>query len=316
MVEAIRASEGSEAHSVVGRDPGRLATFADDFAIPNTTTDLDVVLSDPDIDVVYIGLPNHKHHEATIAASNAGKAVLSEKSLTTTVADAEALTSAVADNATFFVEGLMYLAHPLYRTVVEVLSDGRLGTLHSVSGRYAASIADVVNTEGRGTIYNLGCYPVSLLHLVMETMCGPEAFADHELAGFGNPTGGDGTIADAVLSMRFANGVLATIHSADTVGMAHDFTITGHNGVLRFETNPWLPLAGTNELTWLPFNGEPASIEVNDDHDSFFHQVKLVERCVAEGRTEAPRPSPRLGDSLEIMKLLTAWEAACLGAST
>ncbi len=159
VVQAIHASDGSEVHTVVGRDPGRLAAFADDFAVPHATTDLDTMLGDPDIDVVYIGLPNHKHHEATIAASNAGKAVLSEKSLTTTLADAEALTSAVAGNATFFVEGLMYLTHPLYRTVVDVLSDGRLGTLHSVSGRYAAPIAETVNAEGRGTIYNLGCYP-------------------------------------------------------------------------------------------------------------------------------------------------------------
>ncbi len=147
----------------------------------------------------------------------------------------------------------------------------------------------------------------------MQTMCGPGAFADHELAGFGNPTARDGTIADAVLSARFGNGVLATVHSADTVGMAHDFCITGGNGVLCFETNPWLPLGGRNELTWLPFDGEPEPIVVDDDHDVFFHQIKLVERCLAEGRTEAPRPSPRLNDSLEIMTMLTAWEVACFG---
>ena len=48
------------------------------------------------------------------------------------------------------------------------------------------------------------------------------------------------------------------------------------------------------------------------EHDAFFHQTKLVERCVTAGQTEADRPSPRLADSLEIMELLTTWEALCL----
>ena len=81
---------------------------------------------------------------------------------------------------------------------------------------------------------------------------------------------------------------------------------------MRFATNPWLSTAGDNVIEWLPHDSDVESINVTSDGDAFDHQIRLVERCVAEGRTEALRPSPRLRDSLEIMGFLTEWEAVCL----
>ena len=58
-----------------------------------------------------------------------------------------------------------------------ILQDGRLGKLLSVNGFYHADIGAFVNPAGMGTLYNLGCYPVSLLQLTVQTMCGENAFA-------------------------------------------------------------------------------------------------------------------------------------------
>lgn len=310
MADAIKSSDGSRIVAVTGRDPGRLAAFAGQHGIAQTWPDLDTLLADPAVDVVYFGTPNHVHHEGVIVAARAGKAILSEKSLTRTLPQAEALAQAVRDTGVLFVEGLMYLAHPLYGVLQEILRDGRLGRLHSVNGFYAANIWDVVNPQGGGTLYNLGCYPVSLLHLVIQTMCGQTAFADRTVVGAGNRSPKDGNIGDAALTVRFDNGVLANLQSTDSVGIAHDFAIIGSKGVLRFLTNPWLP-RGRNVLEWRPFNGDAEEVVVEDAHDAFHHQVRLLERCIADGRTEAPRPSPRLSDSLEIMSLLAEWEAQC-----
>ena len=275
-------------------------------------TDYTTAVADPDVDAVYIGLPNHAHHELAIAAAEAGKAVLSEKSLTATMGTAHALVDGVRDRV-FFVEGLMYLAHPLYERVVEIIESGQLGTIRSVTGRYAADIKAVVNPAGRGTIYNLGCYPASLLHLVMQTAFGDDAFAARSMWAAGNRTA-DGTIGEASLAVRFDNGVLANLWSTDDYGMSHDFVVMGERAVLRFETNPWLPLAGPNVLTVTGYDGAVDEVVVDDEHDAFFYQIRLVERCVAAGLTEAPRPSPRLDDSLAIMRLLTEWETCCLSA--
>lgn len=310
VIDGITRSDGSQVRVIAGRKPEILAQFQAQHGIPETATDFDVVLSDPNVDAVYIGLPNHVHHMLTIAAAKAGKAVLSEKSLTTTLAEADALLDGVRSNGTFFVEGFMYLAHPFLRRFQEILQDGRLGALRSVSGYYAADIWKFVNPLGMGTLYNLGCYPASLLHLTVQTLCGEGAFANRQLQGFGG-LNGDNTVCDAACAVKFDNGVLATLQSTDSYGTANAFSLRGTNGELRFVTNPWQPVAGRAHLQWCPYDAPVEDIYVEDAFDAFYHQIKMVEHHVAAGDTQAARPSPRHHDSYEIMAFLTEWEAAC-----
>lgn len=313
MVTAIAASNCSRVHTIIGRNPETLAEFQTQYAIPNTSSNAAQTLANPEINAVYIALPNHVHHTATIAASNAGKPVLCEKSLTTTIEQANQLATTIRTNNTFFAEGLMYLAHPLYARLTELLLDGRLGKLRAIHGHYAADIHAVTNPLGRGTLFNLGCYPVSLLHLVIQTMCGPDAFANRTLHATGNTEPDHGTVVDATMTCKFANGVLATLQSTDTHGMSHGFTISGENGTLEFITNPWLPIGGDNHIQWRPYKGDPEDTIVNTGHDAFYHQVKMVETALNGGKTQATRPSPTLSDSLDIMGLLTEWDSAILG---
>lgn len=311
VIDAIALSDASTTVAIAGRTVARLAEFQSQHGIERSGS-FDDLIAAPDIDAIYIGLPNHQHHPYAIAAAEAGKAVLSEKSLTTTMKSAHALVDAARQNGTFFVEGLMYLAHPVIGQLVSMLGDGRLGQVHSVTARYGANIAHLVNPEGRGTIYNLGCYPVSLLHLVVQTVAGDDAFARRSMSAVGRCNLDDGTVCDAALLVNFEDGMLASVQSSDNYGNTSEFSIAGDNGVLRFETNPWLPLAGDNVITWQPHDGPIEKIVVADEHDAFYHQIKMVEAHVAAGHAEAARPSPRLADSLEIMSMLTEWEALCL----
>ena len=309
MAKAIEASPGSVTTVVVGRDSQRLEAFRHRHGIARGVTCLEDALGAPDVDVVYVGTPNHVHHQATILAAAAGKAVLSEKSLTVSMEQADALLAAVRGTV-FFVEGLMYLAHPVIARSVDVLRDGRLGALKAVHASYAANIAHLVNPDGRGAIYNLGCYPASLVQLVVDTIGGDGTFADHQLTSFGITSTTDGNVSEATAAVRFANGVLATIHTAETYGNTSRFEVQGTNGTLTFLTNPWLPERGDNSFVWRTYDADPETIIVNDPLDAFDHQVRLVEANIADGRMEAERPSPRLDDSLHLIEFLTEWEAA------
>jgi predicted dehydrogenase len=311
MAQAINASPGSEIRSVAGRDAARLAAFAEQHGIANLRSSMDAVIEDPEVDVIYVGLPNNVHHYAVIKAARNGKPVLSEKSLTTTMADAHALAEAVQQADTFFLEGLMYLSHPVIAELGNIVRSGRLGTIRSISGSYAADIWKLVNPMGNGTLYNLGCYPVSLMQYVIQAAFGADAFAIRTMSGHGNISTHDGNICDAALAVRFGSGVLATLQSTDSFGMSFDFTVRGDRASVRFITNPWLPVAGDNLLEIEEYGKAPERIVVGSDFDAFGHQVRLVEDCLRHGLTEAPRPSPRLSDSIEIMRLLTEWEARC-----
>lgn len=309
MARAIEASPGSVATVVVGRDPKRLEAFRDRHGIARAVTSLEDALSVPDVDVVYVGTPNHLHHVATIVAAAAGKAILSEKSLTVSMEQADALLASVRGTV-FFVEGLMYLAHPIVARFVEVLVDGRLGSLKAVHASYAADIAHLVNPDGGGAIYNLGCYPASLVQLVVDAMGGDGSFAEFQLLSCGITSATDDNVREAVGAVRFSNGVLATIHTAETYGNTSRFEVHGTKGTLTFLTNPWLPRSGDNSFVWCAYDGDPETIVVTGPLDAFDHQVRMVEANVAAGKLEAERPSPRLVDSLRLIRFLTEWEAA------
>ena len=87
MVAAIEQSPGSRLDVVAGRSPERTEIFRAQHSIDRALS-FEAAVRDPRIDAVYIGTPNHAHHELAIAAARAGKAVLSEKSLTRTMATA------------------------------------------------------------------------------------------------------------------------------------------------------------------------------------------------------------------------------------
>lgn len=307
VAESIKRSDGSRIAAVAGRTAKSVTAFASQHDIPKSFLSYEQAMADDEIDVVYIGLPNHVHLPMVRQAAAAGKAILSEKSLTTTYPDAEALVECVRSADVFFLEGLMYLSHPIFGKVAEVLAEGRLGPVRSVNAAYAADIKDVVNPAGCGTLYNLGCYPASLLHFVIQQACGQDAFAEFELNAVGN-LNSDGNICDAAASVKFKNGILATLQSTDSYGRHSAFEIVGERGVLRFCTNPWLPSAGENVFE-ISQNDLPAEqTVVSDGLDAFDHQIRAVETCLKRGVRQAPRPSPRWSDSLEIMRFLTEWE--------
>ena len=312
MIEAVKTSNGSTLHTIAGRQQHALDQFQTAHGFVKQSLGYEDVMADPEVDAIYIGVPNHVHHTLSLAAAVQGKPVLSEKSLTTTMAQATALVDGVTSAKTFFVEGLMYLAHPFLARFVEVLKDGRLGDLKAINGFYSADIWKVTNPAGRGTLYNLGCYPTSLMHLVIQTMCDEAAFGARRIRGTGNVSEQDGTVVDAAVSVRFDNGVLGTLQSTDRCGMAYGFNVSGMHGVLRFVTNPWLPVAGRNFMQWCPYNGEIEDIFVDDPHDAFYHQLKMVEAAIGAKETQSARPSPRLKDSVEIMEFLTEWERQAL----
>jgi predicted dehydrogenase len=317
VAASIQGSAKSTIKAVFGRDSGRLTAFADKFSIPHRYGTLEEIIDDVNIDVVYIGLPSHLHAQAAIAAAKKGKAILSEKSLTTTMKDAHELIEAVRSNGVFFLEGIMYLSHPLMAKVADIIRSDALGPVRGVSGYYAAQIWDKANPLGMGTIYNLGCYPVSLMHWVLQVAYGRDAVKDRKISGLGNLASDNSHVRDASLSIQFKNGVIGSIQSTDSFGNDYSFAIQGQKAVLRFKTNPWLPPAGDSIMEIKTYSGgKVEEIVVSSEWDAFGHQVRRVEDCLAAGLKEAPRPSPTWEDSLEIMEILTQWEEAVFQSTT
>jgi predicted dehydrogenase len=240
IVQAINKSETGTVVAVAARYPEKTRKFADDYAIPNFSTNLDEMITAKYVDAVYIALPNHLHAEYTIKAVQSGKHVLCEKPFTTSIADAKSIIAQVDAAGVICMEALMYRCHPLTQKLISLVDADAIGQIKSFHATYIADIPP--NKIEGGALRNLGCYPISLIRLLAKTepvtvaaigtLCLEEKPSD--------------TYTNII--MDFANDSHAYITILDKGQMKWNFEMKGTKGSIRLETNPWLPNEGENTI--------------------------------------------------------------------
>ena len=305
MVQAIQKEGRSTVTAVTGRNQERLNAFAEKHQIPTTATDYHAIINHPDVDIVYIALPNHLHHEYAAAAAQAGKAILCEKSLSVTTEQAACIAKHVKEHNVFFAEGLMYRHHPVISSLLELLKTGEIGTVQSIQSSYIAAIDQFVNPDSMGAIFNLGCYPASLAYLVMQNAHPEQASDQYQAQAFGR-RGADGNICDTSLNMLFGNGCQVQLHTAEDYGLKHHFRILGKKGFIEMTSNPWLP-EEENQISWGIYEQEVHSVAVSAEGDAFLYQVRNIVDALQNGEKAMPAPAASLDDSVEIMEWLERW---------
>lgn len=164
MARAIHAAEGADFAAIATSDPAKAAPFQA-FA-PNIRVhlDYDALLADPDIDAVYIPLPNHMHVEWTIKALQAGKHVLTEKPIAMNAGEFDALIAARDASGLLAAEAYMIVHHPQFVRAREIVQSGAIGKLVHVNAVFSYNNAsDTGNIRNRpetggGALPDIGVY--------------------------------------------------------------------------------------------------------------------------------------------------------------
>ncbi|HEX7474270.1 MAG TPA: Gfo/Idh/MocA family oxidoreductase [Candidatus Limnocylindrales bacterium] len=268
MVGALAASARGELVAVASRDAGRAARFAAEHAIPTSFGSYAALLAAPDVDVIYIALPNHLHAEWTIRALEAGKHVLCEKPLALTVEEVDAIAAACTRTGRIAVEGFMYLHHPQILRTVELARSGALGTLEVVNGTFSFFLADdgdprVDPAMGGGSLWDVGCYPVSMARRIARE----EPDRVGALARF-DERGVDRTFLG---QLHFPGGLLAQFDSGFAAPHRERIEVVGSDATLVLE-NPFLSE---------PY-GPPAILTMRRDDASSPVDVASVDQVQAE----------------------------------
>ena len=173
VIPGMRRADRVEVAAIASRVPAHAKAVAGRLGIPRAHGSYAELLADPDVDAVYIPLPNHLHAEWTIAAAHAGKHVLCEKPLAMTAMDAERMADACAAAGVRLMEAFMYRLHPSWVAVREMVRSGRIGRLTAVQSWFSYFNADPTNIRnirgyGGGALYDIGCYNVNLSRLLFE----------------------------------------------------------------------------------------------------------------------------------------------------
>jgi predicted dehydrogenase len=171
VIPAIQRAERCAVTAIASRDPARGRAVAAELGIPRVHDSYEALLADPEVDAVYIPLPNHLHAEWSIAAARAGKHILCEKPLALTAADAERMIAAATDAGVGLMEAFMYRQHPSWVAVRELVATGRIGELLAVQSWFSfyndepTNIRNILEAGG-GALYDIGCYCVNLSRML------------------------------------------------------------------------------------------------------------------------------------------------------
>ncbi len=267
--------------AVASRDAERARAYANERGIPRSYGSYEELISDPEIDCVYISVPNAMHALWAHEALEAGKHVLCEKPLAPTVAEAKRLFETAKRHDRVLMEGFMYRHHPQTQRARQLLREGAVGQLQamrlsfnfktndpSTDVRYSAELSG-------GALLDVGSYCVSFCTYVMGA-------APTEVGGFTRNTD-SGVEEGFVGQMRFDGDVLAvfdvSLFTAPDIGI----TAVGTEGKLRIQT-PWYP------------HKPPQQIQIDRDDGSWIedcpgdnaYKLEIVNLCAAALGQEEP----------------------------
>jgi len=238
FAEGVAGAARSVITAVGSRRDDTARAFADRFGVERAHSSYEAACNDPEVDAIYLSLPNSMHCEWTIRALEAGKHVLCEKPLAANESEAEAMFDAADRADRLLVEAFMYRCHPMMQQVVNAARNGTIGDLNlaqlsfcyhttKIDGnvRFSAELAG-------GAMMDIGCYPTSLAVWLADDE--PHAiYCVGQLHG----TGVDETAAGV---MRFESGLIVLFNCSMQTQTDNAAYICGTDGYLAVPV-PWKP---------------------------------------------------------------------------
>jgi xylose dehydrogenase (NAD/NADP) len=287
FVPGVRAGAEGVVAAVAARDAERAQSFAADLGIPRAYGSYEELLADPEIDGVYIGLPNLLHTEWTVKAAAAGKHVLCEKPLSRRAADVEQMIAACASAGVLLMEAFMFRHHPQHARVRELLAAGTIGEPAFVRASFAfampparRAVPDVRVQAGLdgGALMDVGCYALNAARFLFDAepievtalqRKDPELHVDTSFAAVA----------------RFPGDRLAMLDGSFDASGPSRYEITGFSGSILVE-RAFQPERLTAEITVV--RGGERRIEEIPGTDQYGLEADHFARSVRAGRLLAP----------------------------
>ena len=285
-VAAVATRSGEKARAVSEAAPG--AELFEDYSS---------LLANPEVQAVYIPLPNSMHVEWTLRALDAGKHVLCEKPFSQNAEGAEKAVEAARSAGLALMEGFMYRLHPQTLRLAELLREGVVGEVRQVVTEFGHRLDDPddvrgVGSLGGGSLGDVGCYCVSGLRLAFGTEpLRATAFgrfdedgADRDLAGILEFDGGLGFVSSSISSAR-----------------RERLEIAGTDGRIILDA-PFRPdkAGGKMEIV----REDEVNIEHFGQSDPYRLELEEFAAAIREGREPAVGPDEILGNARAVEALL------------
>lgn len=171
LLEPARRLPGVEVTAIAARDPRRAEAFARRHSIPTVYNSYEALLESPQVDAVYLPLPNSLHCEWTLRALAAGKHVLCEKPLAANAEQARQMAAAAQASGRVLCEAFHYRYHPLAARIKQIVTSGQLGQIQDLEAHLNTNVLNPRDIRfsfelGGGALMDTGSYTVNLLRFL------------------------------------------------------------------------------------------------------------------------------------------------------
>ncbi|KJF67792.1 aldo/keto reductase [Rhizobium nepotum] len=316
FADGIAHSRTGRLEAIATRNPDKPG-LAEAFAGARIIHGYDALLSDPDIDAVYIATPHTGHAEWAIKAIRAGKNVLVEKPIALSAYDADAIFHEAKKAGVFVGEAYMYRLHPQTAKLVELIKSRAVGDVRIIRssfgfnmGSFRADHRLFANETAGGGILDVGGYPVSMVRLIAGAVDG-KPFAEPEKVVGAAHLGQSGVDEWASAVLKFSNGIVAEVSCSIMAGQDNVLRIIGSEG--RIEVKDFWYAAGHKGGTGRIdiFRGDKTeTIEIPEDRWLYSFEVDAAGEAIRQGKREFDAPGMAWADSLGNLRVMDQWRAS------
>jgi predicted dehydrogenase len=228
LIPGITESPSAELAALASLRPGVAAQLARESGAAKAYDSYEALIDDPTIDAVYIPTTGETHHEWTLRAAKAGKHVLCEKSLATTVAESEEMIEVCQKAGVILQEAFMWRHHPRSKQAKRLLAEGAIGELRLICAHFSFSVDRqdwrLDPTRGGGAVWDIGCYGVN----ASRCFVGAEPDTIHARGAFGP----NGVNTAMQIALRFPGNVFANIDCSFDAAYRCEVELVGTAGTI------------------------------------------------------------------------------------
>ncbi|CUX66510.1 MULTISPECIES: aldo/keto reductase [Agrobacterium] len=316
FADGIAHSRTGRLEAIATRNPGKPG-LAEAFAGARIIKGYDALLSDPDIDAVYIATPHTGHAEWAIKAIRAGKNVLVEKPIALSAYDADAIFHEAKKAGVFAGEAYMYRLHPQTAKLLELVKARAVGDIRIIRSSFGFSMGSFradhrlfANETAGGGILDVGGYPVSMVRLIAGAV-EDKPFAEPEKVAGVAHLGQSGVDEWASAVLKFPNGIVAEVSCSIMAAQDNVLRIIGSEG--RIEVKDfWFASGhkgGTGRIDIIR-GDKVETIEVPEDRWLYSFEVDAAGEAIRQGRNEFAAPGMAWADSLGNLRVMDQWRAS------
>lgn len=316
FTEGIRNSRTGTVVGIGSRTQATAEAFGATHGIPRRYGSYENLLSDPEIDAVYVATPHPIHVEWAIRAAEAGKHLLVEKPIGINHAEAVAMVDAAKRNDVFLKEAYMYRCHPQTERLVEVIRSGVIGRIRLIEASHGFRIGDAPHHRllrqdlAGGGILDVGGYPISMVRLIAGVANGGTFAEPTELTATGFIGSASRVDEWAAATLRFPGDIVAQVWTAIQLEGKNDCRIFGDEGNIVIPA-PWTqPGSSLTSKIIVKRDDEAVAEEIviTAESDPWAIEADTVSRQLAA--RQAVFPAMSWDDTLGNMQTMDRWREA------